>query len=91
MATERRLNQLTISDFAEGSALPEIRLHSGSCTSERVFALRRPAHIIVIELSSDEAIVHATLGRLWQSRSLAAQYSNVQASPWPRDGGPLTE
>ena len=71
MATERRLNQLTISDFAEGSALLEIRLHSDNCTSERVFALRRQADTIVIELSSDEAIVRVRPGRLWQNQSLA--------------------
>jgi hypothetical protein len=91
MAAERRLNQPTISDLAEGSALPEIRLHSNSYTSEGAFAPRRQAHIIVIGLSSDEAIVLVRPGGLLQDQSLAAQYNNVEASPWPQDGGPLIE
>jgi len=91
MAEELRLSQPIISDFAEGCVLREIRLHSNSCTSERVFALRRPTHIVVTELSSDVEIVLARLGRLLQSQSLTGQHSNVEASRLRRDDAPLIE
>ena len=91
MATERRLDQPAISDFAEGSALPEIRLHSDNYSLEEAFALPRQVHIILIELSNDEAIVRVRPGALLQHQSLAAQYNNEGASHLPQDAGPLIE
>lgn len=80
MAAERRLNQPAISDFAEGSGLPEIRLHSDNYSLEEAFALPRQLHIILIELSSDEAIVRVRPDALLQDQSLAAQYHNEGGS-----------
>jgi len=91
MAAERQSSRPTISDFAEECALAEIRLQSGSYTSERFFALGRQAHTNVTELSRGEPKALLPRVRPLQNQSLAVQHSNVEASRWPQDGGPLIE